>query len=170
MAIEFTNPQRFKNSPVSGSFVTKDGKPIRLILRGVLLPFGIQSYGDKDSVVATLTREETEVRDQLTELFKKAEAYWPEVALKPVVNETAKYGDQLRINLNHETTFWHGPNEPAEKKVFENRVRADLMFDVNMVWLRGKEGGISLKMRQMKFLEVVGSSQSVTVEAPSCDL
>lgn len=176
MEYSFSNPTRFKNSPVSGSFVTVQGTtdPVRLVLRNVVLPFGIQSYGDKESVVVSLDSSDDptvgEVRNALNALFKKVEAYWPEVALKPVVNETAKYGDQLRINLTHETHFWHGPGKPAEKKDFENRVRADLMFDVNMVWLRGKEGGISLKMRQMKFLEAVDCSQSVTVQAPSCDL
>lgn len=152
MEITFSPPTRFKNGMVSGSFVNMGDNPVRLIARDVYLPFGIQTYGEKESIVVGLK----EVPPELTEVYEKAVKTFNTYEVKPLIQNTEKYGPQIRIGINHLTTYWQADPKlgavSGKAAHFTPRCRVDILYEVNMVWLRGKEAGISLKLRQMKWV------------------
>ena len=122
--IEFTQLQKFKNGMVSGSFVTVGKKPVTMILRDVVLPFGIQDYDGKESVTVQLTQ----VPRELSDVYTASVNQFPGIELKNPVNNTEKYGPQIRIGLNHASSLWEQDKKPCDRAMFMTRVRVDICF------------------------------------------
>ena len=62
---QYSPIQKFGNGMISGSFVTKNKGPMRIILRDVVLPMGVQNYDSKWSALVSLGTNPIEELNEL---------------------------------------------------------------------------------------------------------
>ena len=149
MGYEYSPVQRFGNGVISGSFVTKEKSPVRFKVMNVKLPLGLQSFDGKWTALVSLDKNVDEISD-LYEDVKKFYGKSFDIA-NPV--RTTDYGDQIKVKIDDNSYFFDSKGNPTNKESFHSRTYAHLYLEVGMVWFRKNEGGITLKVVQMKKLD-----------------
>lgn len=164
MAYNYSPTQRFGNGVISGSFVTKHKSPIRFKVMNVKLPLGMQSFDGKWSALVSLDKQVPEI-SELYEDVKKF--YGPQFEITNPVR-TTDYGDQIKVKIDDKSNFFDSKGtllnkdflwvDDKTKLQFYKGKYVHLYLEVGMVWFRKSEGGITLKVVQMK--EIIQSDDS----------
>ena len=148
--ITFSDIIKFKSGAVSGSFVEQDEKPIQLKLESVVAPLGLSQFNNRSSMILNL--EESHDISILLDVQAgvKDNDAWSKYEFTPIIKTSEKYGKQLKVNVTDETKFFDSHCKPTTETLFKCRCLVSLLIEINMVWFRGKQSGVSLKLLQAK--------------------
>jgi len=161
-AIQFTQLLKFKGGALSGCFATVDGNPIQVTLKNVTSPLGVSTFGDKQSIILNVDEDVHDV-SPLLDVSAAAKEH-PDLSgrdFNPIVKCSEKYGRQVKCNITKDTLFFNSKSEPCDSKLFSSRCLVNILVEVNMVWVRGRQCGVSCKVVQLKHLkDITGSNNA----------
>ncbi len=156
--ITFSEIIKFKNGAVSGSFVEENGQPIQLKIENAVAPLGLSQFNNRSSMILNL--EESHDISILLDVqagVKDNDAWSSKYEFTPIIKSSEKYGKQLKVNVTDETKFFDSHCKPTTETLFKARSLVSVLIEINMVWFRGKQCGVSLKLLQAKHIKDIKS-------------
>ena len=161
-SLKFSEIQRFRGGVISGSFVTKNDKPIQVKLENVVAPLGVSCFGDKKSIMLNIDEDTHDVNELL--LVQAGAKEHPDLKDKnfnEIIKCSEKYGRQMKVSITPDTLFFNDECKKGEDTLCVNKCLVNILVEVNMVWVRGKECGISVKAMQIRHLKNITGGASV---------
>ena len=156
--LEFSPVMKFKNGALSGFFASVDRKPVIVKLEEVVAPLGVSDFSNKKSIILNIDEAIHNVEDLL--LVQAAAKEHPECQGKEfseIVKCSDKYGRQIKVNIVDDTLFFDKNAYPCSDSVFNKRCLVNILIEVNMCWIRGKQAGVSVKALQIRHLkDIIG--------------
>ena len=159
--LKFSEIQKFKGGMISGSFLTINGKPIQVKLENVVAPLGVSNFNGKKSLMLNI---EDSHDVSILEVIQEACTKHPDLKdkiLNDVIKSSDKYGKQLKVNITNESCFYTFNTQETDDTILDSRCLINALVEVNMVWVRGKEAGVSLKLLQARHLKAITNENAV---------
>jgi hypothetical protein len=153
----FSKLQKLKNGLISASFITNPvtNRPVNYAVHEIRTPLGISEFGGSRSILFNLDEDNpqhSELISNLSILASEAQAKYPNIQIKsPVTFE--KYKWQLKIKVTNDTEFLEADGETVIEDIDPGKFKncfVDILFKPTMIWVRGQEGGISLKLEALQ--------------------
>jgi len=154
----FSTLQRLRNGLISASFISNPvtNRPVNYAVHEIRTPLGISEFGGSRSILFNLDEDNpqhSEIISNLSILASEAQAKYPNIQIKSPVTFSEKYKWQLKIKVTNDTEFLQADGETEIKNIstgdFKN-CYVDILFKPTMVWVRGNDGGISLKLEALQ--------------------
>ena len=151
---KFSPLQKLMNGLISASFITDPVTHRSKIytVHEIRTPLGISEFGGKQSILFNLDediQQHSELISNLSILANEAQKQFPNIQIKSPVTFSEKYKWQMKIKIANDTEFvdYDGVTviEDIDLGKFKN-CYVHIVFSPTMVWVRGQEGGISLRL------------------------
>lgn len=158
----FSKLQKLHNGLISASFI-KEAVTYRTkmyTIHEIRAPLGISDFGGKRSVLLNLDEENpqhSELITNLSILTAEAQKQFPDIEIKSPALFSEKYRWQLKAKIVQDTQFLESDGETEIKNIstgdFKNHY-VDVVIAPTMVWVRGQDGGISLKLEALQKISI----------------
>lgn len=163
-SIKFSEIQKFKNGALSGCFVSMHDSPVMCTIQDIIAPLGVCTFSEKQNIILNV-EDHHDVEDLLTvQAGAKEHPELKGLEFNHIIKCTEKYGRQMKVNITPDTMFFDSHANPCSSNIFKQRCKVNILVEINMIWIRGKQCGISVKCLQMKHIEDVKSTKIPTKE------
>ena len=128
----------------------------------VVAPLGVSDFSNKKSIMLNIDEAIHNVEDLL--LVQAAAKEHPDLKDKnfnEIIKCSEKYGRQVKISITPDTLFFNDECKKGEDTLCVNKCLVNILLGVNMVWVRGKEAGVSVKAIQIRHLKNITDGASV---------
>tara|TARA_R110002153_G_scaffold8694_6_gene36935 strand:+ start:372 stop:908 length:537 start_codon:yes stop_codon:yes gene_type:complete len=169
-SMNFSEKIKFKNGAVSGAFITVNDEPVKIKLCNIVAPLGISHFNNKTSILLNLNESHDISQIEDIQAGVSCNDEWSNYNFNPLIKCSDKYGSQIKANVTPETSFFDNDGQHSSQDILKSRCEVSILLQANMVWFRGKDSGVSLKILQIKHIRNIDTAVAHALETQDCSL